>query len=127
MNLKLVHLFVVFSVLILFTGCSSMFVNERALTLDDIIKMSQAKIGDEVIKSQIDMTHTKFKLKPDDIVILKKVGVSEEVIKYMVESGEYDYDYYGYYPRDYWFDYYYSFGYPYYGYYRPYWRNYYWS
>jgi hypothetical protein len=99
-------------------GCSSFStVNPRAMTVDDIISMSKAGAGTEVIKDQILSTHSRFILSPQDIIRLKSEGVVDDVLRAMIESGDrpeqpvWDY---GYSPFDYWFDSY--GGYPYYEY-----------
>lgn len=120
-SLKIIKLFSVITALLFFAGCSAMFFNDRALSLQDVIKMSNADVGDEVIKSQIDITRSSFKLTPDDILLLKKEGVSENVIKYMVESDDSRFYYHGYTPNNYFNDYYYGYGFPYYS---PFFYNY---
>jgi hypothetical protein len=109
--MKIFKMFLFVAALIVLAGCSAMFFNERALSLQDVINLSHADVGDDIIKSQIDMTRSSFKLTPDDILLLKKEGVSEDVIKFMVESNESRFYNYGYSP----YDYYYDYGYPYYG------------
>ena len=89
-------------------GCAAM-INERQMTLDEIVGMSESGVGDSVIERQIDATHSEFVLTPDDISRLKSAGVSDNVIESMIESGQtpryFDYEnnpyywhYYGYYP-----------------------------
>ncbi|MCE5252405.1 hypothetical protein LLG96_19565 [bacterium] len=124
-------------VIVFLTGCSSFqIVNERAVTLEEIVKMSQAGVGKDVIISQIGATHSRFRLTSDEIVKLTEAGVNEEIIETMIETGarpepygwEYstgpfdnwvnNWDYYGYgylHPYDYYYPYYSS-----YYYYSPY-------
>ena len=99
-------------------GCSSFStVNTRAMTVDDIISMSKANAGAEVIKDQILATRSRFTLSPQDIIRLKNEGVADDVLRAMIESGDrpepptWDY---GVSPYDFWFDRY--GGYPYYEY-----------
>jgi len=97
-------------VLLLISGCSA-FVNvsPREMSIEDIIKMTNAGIGTDVIESQITATHSHFRLDSDQIVLLKEKGVDEKVIAAMIESGEapeyFDWEY-GYSPYEYWFNYY---------------------
>lgn len=118
-------------ILLITLGCSSLFyttLNERAMTLDDIINMSKAKVDSTVIKRQIEVTRSRFKLAPADIIRLKNEGVENNVIEYMIETdltpGRYGWEYgygpyYGYWPYSYWYGSYYYPGYRYYHYYSP--------
>ncbi len=120
------------AVLLLFAGCSSLrIVNERAVTIDEIIKMSQSRVDKDVIIRQLEMTYSRFKLTPDDIVRLTEAGVDSEIIEAMVESGAapgpYSWEY-GWTPYNNWINYddfygYYSgymYNYPYYSTFNPY-------
>lgn len=52
-------------------GCSTFStVNPQAATIDDIISMTRAGVGPEVIKSHIEATHSRFQLSSGDIVRL---------------------------------------------------------
>jgi len=104
--------------LLAIAGCSSFStVNPRAMNVEDIIAMSKAGTGAEVIKDQILATRSRFTLNPQEIIRLKNEGVVDDVIRAMIESGDrpeqsaWDY---GVSPYDFWFDYY--GGYPYYEY-----------
>ena len=120
------------AVLLLLAGCSSLrIVNERAVTIDEVIKMSQARVDKDVIIRQLEMTYSRFKLTPDDIIRLTEGGVDSEVIEAMVESGAAPEPYaweYGWSPYDNWvdtYDYYgyysgYMYHYPYYSTFNPY-------
>ncbi len=61
--------------------------NGEALSTDDIKKMTQAGISDDVIIRQINATSSTFYLSSADIVDMKKAGVSQRVISYMVQTG----------------------------------------
>lgn len=112
------------------TGCSAFTtLNERAVSADDVIKMSSAGIGADVIIRQIEVTRSRFELTPNDIIRLKESGVDEKVLTVMIETKGYPPSYdngYGYDYYDSRFDYYHSWypvamHYPYpYRYYRPY-------
>ncbi len=71
-----------------FIGCSSFStVNPRALSIDQIIAMSDAGAGANVIKDQMLATGSKFRLSAEDIVRLKKSNVADDVIRAMIETG----------------------------------------
>ena len=67
-------------------GCSSIFTNKKQMSFDDIVSLSQAKVSDYVIASEISATRSKFDLTTEDIQILKSKGVSDNVILYMIKS-----------------------------------------
>jgi hypothetical protein len=55
--------------------------------VDDVLKLSRAQIGDDVILNYIHGMGTVYNLKPVDIVYLKNAGVSDRVINAMLEQG----------------------------------------
>ena len=59
---------------------------DSMLTRDDIVKMVQAGVGDEVIVRQIE-AKGRFDLTADEIIQLKADGLSDAVIEAMVNSG----------------------------------------
>lgn len=56
------------------------------LTTEDVKAMAKAKIGDDLIISQIRNSRTIYHLKTTDIVALKNAGVSESVIDFMINT-----------------------------------------
>ena len=56
------------------------------MSINDIIMMSRAGVGKDIIILQMDVTHSKFKPGTADLIRLKNEGVAEEVIEYMVGS-----------------------------------------
>ena len=60
--------------------------NTQPLTIDDIISMSRARIGDDLIISQIRNSRTVYRLTSADIIDLKKTVVSERVITVMINT-----------------------------------------
>lgn len=93
---------------------------DSLLTKEDVVRMVQSGVGDDVIIRQIEVKGM-FDLTADEIVRLKEAGVSDKVIEAMVESGErkppepvYHVYYYPYSFRLYW------------RYYDWYWRPYLW-
>ena len=92
-------------IVLVLTGCSSFIqINERAMLVEDIINMTEAGVGKDVIIRQIEVTRSRFELDADQIVMLKKAGVDDEVIEAMIETEAYP-DYYnweyGYSPYEY--------------------------
>jgi len=108
-------------IILMITGCSAfVIVNERAMSIDDVINLTKAEASSDVIIRQIEATNSRFELEADDIVRLKNEGVEDDVIEFMIETGytpqrmKRDYNYA---PYDYWYNYYNRFYYPYYDYY----------
>jgi hypothetical protein len=74
---------------LLLAGCASLRIAEdRAVTIEEVIRMSKAGVGKDVIVQQLDATYSKFRLTSDDIVRLTEEGVDQDVIRAMVKSGE---------------------------------------
>jgi len=113
-----------------FGGCSLLStVNERALTVDDVVEMACADVGSDVIRRQIEATRSRFELTAQDIIRLKKAGVEDSVLEAMIDtenmpdyfSWEFGYDPYEYgqrfgshwYPVSYHYPYTYPMSYPY--------------
>jgi len=67
--------------LVLFLGTCA-----YGLTIEDIIKLSKADVGDEIILSVIAVSEDKIELKTDDIIRLKKEGVSSKVISALIQG-----------------------------------------
>ncbi len=59
-----------------------------ALTSHDIITMSKAKVGDDVIVHLIRTTDSYFHLRSRDVVELADSGVSDKVIEAMIKTAE---------------------------------------
>ena len=58
----------------------------QPLSVADIKSLAQARIGDDVIISQIKNSRTVFRLSSADIIDLHNSGVSEKVIDYMINT-----------------------------------------
>lgn len=58
------------------------------LSTNDVVQMSKAGLSDKVIISQIDASHSVFRLNSSDIINLKNEGVSQKVINHMIETGK---------------------------------------
>jgi outer membrane lipoprotein SlyB len=59
----------------------------QPLAVADVKSMSAAKVGDDVIISQIQSTHSVYHLSAADIIDLHNANVSDKVIQYMVSSA----------------------------------------
>lgn len=74
---------------ILLLTLSALFVPGRAdaLTLRDIVELSRAGLGDEVLLALIEVDRSVFSIDPETLESLKSAGVSERVIVAVVRSG----------------------------------------
>jgi hypothetical protein len=76
-------------------------------SLAEVQTMMQAHVGDSVIISQIQRSHTRYHLTADQIIRLKKAGVSDAVINALIDTANVPTSqtsqdqYYDYYPYDY--------------------------
>jgi len=57
-----------------------------AISLDDVVRLSQKGYSDELIIELIDDTGARFQLDADSLVTLKEAGVSERVIQALIEA-----------------------------------------
>lgn len=60
-----------------------------ALTLDEVIELSKAKVADDVIIAKIKADGSRFPVSVSDILRMKKEGVSDAVIRVVVETCDY--------------------------------------
>jgi hypothetical protein len=58
------------------------------LTLNDIIQLSHAEVGNETIIAYMKNTSSTYNLSQSQIRRLQDAGVSQMVIDYMIQSGE---------------------------------------
>jgi len=58
----------------------------QTLSIMDIKAMVKARIGDDIIISQIRNSHSVYHLTTADIIDLKKAGVSEKIIVFMINT-----------------------------------------
>ena len=58
---------------------------EPSFTKDDVLKLSKAGIGDEVILAKIDQEKRSLSFTADDLAALKAAGVSDKVIERLTE------------------------------------------
>jgi uncharacterized protein YcfJ len=59
----------------------------QPLAVADVKAMSSAKVGDDVIITQIQSTHSVYNLSAADIIDLHNANVSEKVINYMINTS----------------------------------------
>jgi hypothetical protein len=59
----------------------------HAITLKEIIQLSRAGLGDEVLLALIEVDQRVFAIDPETLRMLKEQGVSERVIVAMIKSG----------------------------------------
>lgn len=57
-----------------------------ALTLEDVVRLAKAHVGDDVILSQIEVSGSAFTLTTEDILRLRREGVSDAVLARMIRS-----------------------------------------
>lgn len=62
----------------------------KALTIDDVIKLSKAGLGDDVIIGKLKKSGQAFDLTPDQMIQLKKAGVSDKVVQVMLDPTKGD-------------------------------------
>ncbi len=74
-----------FLLIVIFLFSSSL----PAITIDEVISLSQAGFEDGTIISILDRTDSEFDLITQDLIKLKEAGVSEEIITYMLQAEEY--------------------------------------
>ncbi len=60
----------------------------QPLALADVKAMMSANVGDDVIISQIQSTHSIYHLSAADIIDLHGAGVSEKIIQYMINTAD---------------------------------------
>jgi hypothetical protein len=68
-------------------GLSLSPVRAEAITLREIIELSRAGLGEEVLLALIEIDQRVFPVDPATLRMLKQAGVSEKVIVAMVKSG----------------------------------------
>ena len=59
----------------------------RAVTIDDIVALSNADVADSIVIAVIDADQTVFDLTPQQILELKQAGVSDSVVVKMVGTS----------------------------------------
>lgn len=62
--------------------------NAYSLDVDDIISLSKANVGDDIILSVIAVSDENIDLSTQDIILLKKEGVSDKVVKTLIKRSK---------------------------------------
>ena len=58
-----------------------------AVSVDQIVRLSQAGVSDEVLLALIDRDKSVFAIEPEELPALKRAGVSQVVVLAMLKSG----------------------------------------
>jgi hypothetical protein len=58
-----------------------------ALTVRDVIELSKAGVGDEILLALIDVDHRVYTLSPEDVKAMKQAGVTDTVVVALIRSG----------------------------------------
>jgi hypothetical protein len=77
---------IILSVLLLMFAFQGYSQSGNVLKNDDIVKMANSKLADNVILTKISSSHVDFKIDTDDIIKLKENGVSDAVIDAMISK-----------------------------------------
>lgn len=77
--------FVLVAVVVGLAGWAS---STPALTVDDVLDLLDAGIGEDVILEQMDADGSVFHLSADDILDLKDAGASDDLISFMIAAGQ---------------------------------------
>jgi hypothetical protein len=60
---------------------------DSALSVDDVLRLHNAGLSDDVIISEIVVTGTVFELSVDELLRLKEAGLSDRLIQFMVDTA----------------------------------------
>jgi hypothetical protein len=60
---------------------------DRALDLDDVLRLHYAGVSEDIIISEIIVTDSVFLLSVDDILRLQEAGLSERLLQFLVDTG----------------------------------------
>ena len=63
-------------------------VKPGSMTIEDVIKLVQADVSDDLIIARVKRNAKAFDLNSDEIVALRKAGVSDQVIKYLLDPSQ---------------------------------------
>lgn len=62
--------------------------NAYSLDVEDIVSLSKANVGDDIILSVIAVSDEQINLSTQDIILLKKEGVSDKIIKTLIRKSK---------------------------------------
>jgi hypothetical protein len=72
------------SVLALTLFCAAALAGQQALSIDDVTKMVQAGVAQDLILKTIAEPGVRFQLNPDQLITLKRAGVPDDVVRAMM-------------------------------------------
>jgi hypothetical protein len=70
-----------------FLGAGASDSAARALTVDDVLRLHYAGVGEDVILSEILVTDSVFDLDVDEILRLHEAGVSDRLVQFMIDTA----------------------------------------
>lgn len=59
----------------------------RTLDLNDVLRLHQAGVSEDIIISEVIVTESVFDLSVDDILRLKEAGLSDRLVQFLVDTG----------------------------------------
>jgi hypothetical protein len=69
-------------------GAVSAQTAKATLTVEDVVKMSQSGLPDDVIIPKVKQNGKVFDLSPEELLDLKKAGVSDSVVRYLLDPTQ---------------------------------------
>ena len=73
--------------LLVVLACGALARPAAAVTVHDLVELTRAGLGDEVLVALVETSGMVYSLTPRDVVELKRAGVSERVIVVMLRQG----------------------------------------
>jgi hypothetical protein len=75
------------TILALTVICGAALAGQPALTIDDVTKMVQAGVAQDLILKTIAESAVPFQLRPDQLITLKRAGVPDDIVRAMMVHG----------------------------------------
>ena len=75
------------SILALTLFCAAVIAGQQALTIDEVTRMVQAGVAQDLILKTIAESAVAFQLNPDHLIALKKAGVPDDIVRAMLVVG----------------------------------------
>ena len=66
---------------------TEVYLGPAPMTVNDVIKLTRAHVGEEVILQQLRQNNKHFVLSSNDLIRLKNAGVSDRVVQAMISPG----------------------------------------
>jgi len=76
-----------FSILAFTVFCGAALAGQPALTIDDVTKMVQAGVAQDLILKTIAESAVPFQLNPNQLIALKRSGVPDDIVRAMMVHG----------------------------------------